>query len=79
MIRADEIRNDDNQIRFALSALEIRPLRAKTRVRAGAAVRAIEPYELNLSGSQLLVGSLSALCTVGLLLWAVLKLWLGGR
>jgi hypothetical protein len=78
MIRAEEIRKDDNQIRFAVSVLETRPLRAKTRPRAGAAVRALEPQELNLSGSQLLV-TLSALCTVGLVLWAVLRLWLAGR
>jgi hypothetical protein len=78
MIRVEEIRKDDNQIRFALSALETRPLRAKTRPRASAAVRALEPQELSLSGSQLLV-ALSALCMVGLVLWAVLRLWLVGR
>lgn len=31
---------------------------------------------INLSGSQLLVGFTSALCLAGLLLWALLKLWL---
>jgi hypothetical protein len=31
---------------------------------------------INLSGSQVLVGWLSALCTVGLLLWAIIQLWL---
>ena len=31
---------------------------------------------IKLSGSQLLVGFTSALCLAGLLLWALLKLWL---
>jgi len=34
------------------------------------------PGETNLSGSQVLVGCVAALCTVSLLLWAVIKLWL---
>jgi hypothetical protein len=74
MIRAEEIRKD-NQIGFAVSVLETRPLRAKPQV----PVRALEANVLNLSGSQLLVGFLSASCMVGLMLWAVLKLWLAGR
>jgi hypothetical protein len=78
MIHTEKIRKDDSRIQFSLSVLETRPLRAKTRARAGDVVRALEPHELNLSGSQLLV-TLSALCTVGLVLWAVLRLWLVGR
>ena len=34
------------------------------------------PPEINLSGSELLVGFASAICLTGLLLWALLKLWL---
>jgi len=34
------------------------------------------PAELVLSGSQVLGGLLCALCSVGLFLWAVMKLWL---
>jgi hypothetical protein len=79
MTRAEGITKEDNQMRFAVSVLEARPPRAKTRTRAGESVRALERYELNLSGSQLLVGFLSASCAVGLMLWAVLKLWLAGR
>ena len=37
---------------------------------------AISPHEINLSGSQVLAVFLSALSTIGLLLWAVLKVWL---
>ena len=32
--------------------------------------------EINLSGSELLVGFASAICLTGLVLWALLKLWL---
>jgi hypothetical protein len=34
------------------------------------------PPEINLSGSELLVGFASAICLTGLVLWALLKLWL---
>ena len=34
------------------------------------------PGELTLTGSQVLSGCLVAFCTVRLLLWAVIKLWL---
>jgi hypothetical protein len=34
------------------------------------------PAEINLSGSELLVGFASAICLMGLVLWALLKLWL---
>ena len=37
---------------------------------------AFRPHEINLSRPQVLVGFLSALSTVGLLVWAFLKLWL---
>jgi len=34
------------------------------------------PPAINLSGSELLVGFASAICLTGLVLWALLKLWL---
>jgi len=34
------------------------------------------PPVINLSGSELLVGFASAICLTGLVLWALLKLWL---
>jgi hypothetical protein len=34
------------------------------------------PPGINLSGSELLVGFASAICLTGLVLWALLKLWL---
>lgn len=81
MIRAEEVRKEDDQIRFAISVLETRPpLTARTSAaRPAESAQALDTNGLNLSGSQLLLGFLSASCMVGLFLWAVLKLWLAGR
>ena len=76
MIRADEIRKGNGQIHFSLSALETTQLRPKLELSNASPGRSFTRNEINLSGSQVLVGSLSALCTVGLLLWAIIKLWL---
>jgi len=75
MIRADEIRNAKNQIEMSLTVLEARPLRLNTVAVAANLLRSSTSNELNLSGSQVLVG-MSVLGAVGLLLWALLKLWL---
>jgi hypothetical protein len=73
-IRAEEIRKEDDQIRFSPTVLETTQLRPKKEVYADKSVHSRAPYELNLSGSQLLVGLMSALSAVGLLLWVFLKL-----
>jgi len=41
--------------------------------------KAMFPRELNLSGSGVLFGFASAIAFTGLLLWALLKLWLFGQ
>jgi hypothetical protein len=41
--------------------------------------KAMLPRELNLSGSDVLFGFASAIAFTGLLLWALLKLWLFGQ
>ena len=41
--------------------------------------KAMFPRELNLSGSDVLFGFASAIAFTGLLLWALLKLWLFGQ
>jgi hypothetical protein len=46
---------------------------------ARAAQKAMLPRELNLSGSGLLFGFASAIAFTGLLLWALVKLWLFGQ
>ena len=46
---------------------------------ARAAQKAMLPRELNLSGSGVLFGFASAIAFTGLLLWALVKLWLFGQ
>lgn len=75
MIRADEIRRGKGQIQFSLTVLESTPLRLGNDAAAGSAPSGAPPG-LSLSGSQVLIGWVSALTAVGLLLWAFLKLWL---
>ncbi len=76
MIRADEIRKGNGQIHFSLSVLETAQLRPKLKLSNASPGPSFTRNEINLSGSQVLVGFLCALCTVGLLLWAIIKLWL---
>ena len=76
MIRAGEIRKGNGQIQFSLAVLEATQLRPKLKVGIANPSPSSTRNEINLSGSQVLVGALSALCTVGLLLWAIIKLWL---
>jgi hypothetical protein len=76
MIRAGEIRKGNGQIQFSLAVLEITQLRPKLKLINANPASSFTRNETNLAGSQVLVGSLSALCVVGLLLWAIIKLWL---
>jgi hypothetical protein len=75
MIRADENRKGTSQIEFSLTVLDGRPLRLKTVAVAADLTQPVRRSELNLSGSQLLVGA-SVFWTAGFLMWALLKLWL---
>jgi hypothetical protein len=76
MIRADEIRKGNGQIQFSLAVLEATQLQPRVK-RSNANPSAwFTRNGINLSGSQVLVGWLSALCAVGLLLWAIIQLWL---
>jgi hypothetical protein len=76
MIRAGEIRKGNGQIQFSLSVLETTRLRPKLKVGIANPAPLLTRNTINLSGSQVLVGWLSALCTVGLVLWAIIRLWL---
>ena len=76
MNSAEEIRTHDSRLRLPVLLFETGQLRPKTQGRTVESVRALAPYEVNLSGTQLLVGLISVLSAVGLLLWAFLKLWL---
>ena len=76
MISAGEIRNDNVQIQFSLTVLETTQLRPKLKWVDANPASSFTPNRIDLSGSQLLAGCLSAFCSVGLLLWAFLHLWL---
>ncbi len=76
MIRAGEIRKGNGQIQFSLSVLETTQLRPKLKVGIANSTPSLPRNAINLSGSQVLAGWLSALCTVGLVLWAIIQLWL---
>ncbi|MGA2810485.1 MAG: hypothetical protein ABSG16_03735 [Candidatus Acidiferrum sp.] len=76
MISAEQIRAEENQIQLPVMFLAAARSRPHSQVRAAESLRHRLPYEVHLSGTQLLVGFLSALSTIGLLLWALLELWL---
>jgi hypothetical protein len=76
MIRADEIRKGNGQIQFSLTILDTAQLRPRLSMGNDKPSPSFARNGINLSGSQVLVGWLSALCTVGLLLWAIIQLWL---
>jgi hypothetical protein len=76
MIRADEIRKGSGQIQFSLAVLTAARLQPGVKLSNASSSPSFTRNEINLSGSEVLVGWLSALSTVGLLLWAIIKLWL---
>ncbi len=79
MIRSDEFRKGEGPIQFSLAALEstrLQPRRRAMNEDVAVAERAITPFEINLSGSQLLVGLAFGLCMVSLFAWGVVRYWL---
>jgi hypothetical protein len=76
MVRAGEIRKGNGQIQFSLSVLEATQLRPKLKLGVVNPSASFARNGINLSGSQVLVGCVSALCGVGLLLWVIVQLWL---
>jgi len=76
MIRAGEIRKGNGQIQFSLTVLDTTQLRPRLSMDNAKPSPSFPRNGINLSGSQLLVGWLSALYAVGLLLSAIIKLWL---
>jgi hypothetical protein len=76
MIRTGEIRESDRQIQFPLTILEPARLQSELKLRNASAGPSFTSNGIDLSGSQVLVGSLSALFAVGLLLWVIIRLWL---
>lgn len=76
MIRPGEIRKGNDQLQFSLSVLETAQLQPKLKLVSAKSTPLLAGNRINLSGSQVLVGFLSALCTVGLLSWAIIRFWL---
>jgi hypothetical protein len=76
MIRAEEIRKGDSQIQFSLKVLDYAQLQPRSKIQTVDTAASAEEQGLILSGSQVLIGFLSALSGVFLLFWAFLRLWL---
>lgn len=76
MIRAGEMRKGNGQIEFSLKVLDAPQLRPRPSVGNAKPYPSFAREGINLSGSQVLVGRGSVLCAFGLLLWAIIQLWL---
>lgn len=76
MIQVDEIQIAPSQIQFSMTLVETAQMPLGSTVTTVDQPGSARPGEINLSGWQVLVGWVSALSAVGLLLWAVTKLWL---
>jgi hypothetical protein len=83
MLGSYEVRKSGSQIQFSPTALSVAELQLPVanetkdsvfRIRTAAAVRSV-----NLSDSQILLGSVSALGSMGLFVWTLVKLWLFGH
>jgi hypothetical protein len=76
MIRTGEVRKNNGQIQFSLMVLGTTQLRSELKLVDANPISSVTRNRINLSGSQVLVGCVSAFYSIGLLLWAVLRLWL---
>jgi hypothetical protein len=83
MLGSDGVRKSGGQIQFSSAALGVVRLQlpeasdtknSKFSIHTAAAV-----HSVNLSGSQILLGSVSALGSMGVFVWALAKLWLFGH
>jgi hypothetical protein len=84
MLHANEIRKGQEQIQFSLVVLEgarlqPRPVAVDRQPSAIAAQRALKPYEIDLSVSQVLIGLVAGVGSLSLFIWALVRLWLIGR
>jgi hypothetical protein len=76
MISTGEIRKGNGEIQFSLTVLEATQLRPRAKLVNAKPVSSSTHNRIDLSGCRVLVGCVSALCSVSLLLWAFLHLWL---
>jgi hypothetical protein len=78
MARATEVRENLGEIKCAV-AREGTTARRPQLVPARKGRKTALLHELNFSGSDLLLGFAAAVAFTGLVLWALLKLWLSGQ
>jgi hypothetical protein len=76
MISTGEIRKGNGEIQFSLTVLAATQLRPKLKLVNPNPVSSSTRNRIDLSGSQVLLGCISVLCSVGLMVWAFLHLWL---
>jgi hypothetical protein len=77
MIRINGFRSGERQLEFSVATLEgkvVVPAAQSRMPRAVAAERPLLPFEVNISGTQLLVGLTLGFAGVALFVWAFLKL-----
>jgi hypothetical protein len=83
MLSSDGLRKSGSQIQFSLAALGVAgpqlPVASETKERTFGTRRAASVRSVNVSGSQILLGSVPAFGSMGLVVWAVVKLWLFGQ
>jgi hypothetical protein len=79
VLRANELRKGKGQIEFSVAVLEgakVRPRRSTVNPKTVTTQRPGAPYELNLSGVQVVVGLALGFCSVVLLTWGLIRHWL---
>lgn len=76
MIHTDEIQDGAGQTQFSMSVFEAAPMSQDASLPAAERPSLGRPGELTLTASEVLAGFVSALFTVTLLLWTLIKLWL---
>jgi hypothetical protein len=79
MLQAQQARNSHSHIPFSLTVLEaerLRPAAKPANPNLSVAEATLRPYEVNLSGTQVLLGSAAVLGSIASFLWVLVKLWL---
>ena len=76
MIHADEIQLTAGESQVTLTIFETSPTTLSSRMATAQHPGSGSPGELILSGSEVLIVFVSALSSVGLFLWTVIRLWL---
>jgi hypothetical protein len=79
VLRANELRKGKGQIEFSVAVLEgakLWPSRSTVNPKTVTIQRPGPPYELNLSGAQVVVGLALGFCSVVLLTWGLIRHWL---